>query len=187
MTRSKRTIFSIFGMALLATGFVACSSDGANSTSTTTNESMTTSSAKNGEEVRLGIRIPIEELRYFPVSDNIFVTVDLENETVKDIEFSNDLLEIVDVTEDELIDRFQKFTNGSFFTLDMKTLGGDPLKDNIGHQHNLCIEACNNEYTNADGSKKKGRGTCKFGCWANTVGEVIKKLTPVIDAISEVI
>lgn len=75
---------------------------------------MTTSSEKNGEEVRLGIRIPIEELRYFPVSDNIFVTVDLENETVKDIEFSNDLLEIVDVTEDELIDSFQKFTNGSF-------------------------------------------------------------------------
>lgn len=56
MTRLKRTIFSIFGMALLATGFVACSSDDANSTSTTTNESMTTSSAKNGEEVRLGIQ-----------------------------------------------------------------------------------------------------------------------------------
>ena len=36
MTRLKKPIFSIFGMALLATGFVACSSDDSN----TVNESV---------------------------------------------------------------------------------------------------------------------------------------------------
>lgn len=30
MTRLKKTIFSVFGMALLSTGFVACSSDDSN-------------------------------------------------------------------------------------------------------------------------------------------------------------
>ena len=36
MTRLKKTIFSIFGMALLATGFVACSSDDNATTVSTT-------------------------------------------------------------------------------------------------------------------------------------------------------
>lgn len=38
MTRLKRTIFSIFGMALLATGFVACSSDDVSVTDKQSNE-----------------------------------------------------------------------------------------------------------------------------------------------------
>lgn len=185
ITRFKKTIFTIFGTALLATGFVACSSDDNANETSSANEMMTTMSVKKGEEVRLGLRVPIEELRYLPTSDNIFVTVDLEDEVIKDIEFSKELLDVIDVTEVELINSFQKFTGGSFFTLDMKTLGEseDPLADNIGHQHNLCVEACNDYYTNPDGSKKKGRGMCKFGCWANTVGEVIKKLEPVLEAL----
>src|SRR5690606_29828033 len=128
---------------------------------------------------------PIEELRYLPTSDNIFVSVDLEDAVIKDIEFSRELLDVIDVTEAELIHSFQKSTGGSCFTLDRKTLveSEEPLADNSGHQANVGVEACNDYYTNPDGSKKKGRGMCKFGCWANTVGEVIKKLEPVLEAL----
>lgn len=35
-----------------------------------------------------------------------------------------------------------------------------------------CIAECNKEYTNTDGSKKKGRGWCKAGCWIETAAKV---------------
>ncbi|RKE00120.1 hypothetical protein [Marinifilum flexuosum] len=35
-----------------------------------------------------------------------------------------------------------------------------------------CIAECQKEFTNKDGSKKKGRGWCKAGCWAETAAKV---------------
>src|SRR5690606_41523702 len=110
MNLFKTRIFSIFGMALLATGFVACSSDDNANETSSANEMMTTMSVKKGEEVRLGFRVPIEELRYLPTSDNIFVTVDLEDEVIKEIEFSKDLLDVIDVNLVYLINSFTKYS-----------------------------------------------------------------------------
>ena len=58
MTRLKKTIFSIFGMALLATGFVACSSDD-NATTESTETMNSTMSAKS-----ITNKIPVEENNY---------------------------------------------------------------------------------------------------------------------------
>ncbi len=56
----KKTIFSIFGMALLATGFVACSSDDNATTESTETETMNPSmSAKP-----ITNKIPVEENNY---------------------------------------------------------------------------------------------------------------------------
>ncbi len=47
------------------------------------------------------------------------------------------------------------------------------------HDHASCIQGCNTTYTNADGTKKPGRGACKFNCWVSTTVQVVKAIATI--------
>lgn len=47
--------------------------------------------------------------------------------------------------------------------------------------HADCITQCYSDFTNPDGSKKKGRGSCKAGCWVDSVVRIIETIVGVID------
>lgn len=48
------------------------------------------------------------------------------------------------------------------------------------HDHAKCIKDCNDEFTDKEGNKKKGRGACKFNCWVETVKEIIDDLAKIL-------
>lgn len=39
--------------------------------------------------------------------------------------------------------------------------------------HSKCITECYDHFKNEDGSKVKGRGSCKLGCWVDTIMHII--------------
>lgn len=43
-----------------------------------------------------------------------------------------------------------------------------------GDTHAKCITECYKTFTDENGEKKEGRGSCKAGCWVDSVIEVIK-------------
>lgn len=47
-----------------------------------------------------------------------------------------------------------------------------------------CLAWCNENYTDANGEKIRGRGSCKFGCWLGTTIRVIEVGIKVIEVVS---
>lgn len=84
MTRLKKTIFSIFGMALLATGFIACSSDdNATAESIETTETMnSTMSVKEGE-VKLDLTPFVLKKE---IMDKVISDIKTKKEVIHDLE-----------------------------------------------------------------------------------------------------
>ena len=46
-----------------------------------------------------------------------------------------------------------------------------------------CIKWCNETYTDADGNKKPGRGTCKFGCWLGGTIQIMEAVASLVETI----
>lgn len=55
----------------------------------------------------------------------------------------------------------------------------DPSEPELS-EHASCIEWCNQNYTDSNGEKIKGRGKCKGNCWVDTTIRAIGELTSVI-------
>lgn len=42
-----------------------------------------------------------------------------------------------------------------------------------GWSHAKCITECYDHFRNNDGSKREGRGSCKLGCWVDTIRNIV--------------
>ncbi len=46
-----------------------------------------------------------------------------------------------------------------------------------------CIEDCNKKYTNPDGTKIKGRGKCKAGCWFGAADVILPAVMTLVEIL----
>ena len=97
----------------------------------------------------------------------------LESETLIKYTPSEDLLNLMNLNEIEF-EQFLKDTMGASYYLESdKIAKGD---------HSECIDGCNEEYTDSDGNKIKGRGACKANCWLRSISEALIKAIPSVIA-----
>ncbi|MCK0131919.1 hypothetical protein MWU59_10450 [Flavobacteriaceae bacterium F08102] len=85
-------------------------------------------------------------------------------EEVSSFQLSSSILNALNINQKD----FERKLNEK---LTQKSAAGD---------HNDCMEACKDKYTNEDGSKIKGRGGCKFSCWVDTVIQLAEILAPIL-------
>ncbi|SHJ17664.1 hypothetical protein SAMN04488096_109147 [Mesonia phycicola] len=91
-----------------------------------------------------------------PVIFQIGITEDDNDLHLFDV--SENILELKGITRAEFEAELINVTNG-----------GDEDDPNDGlSPHSKCIEACKDKYTDEDGNKIKGRGSCKANCWVDT-------------------
>lgn len=154
--KNLRSIFSILAMSLI---MFSCNED--NDKAEVVNEIKRTETitlpAKGGENAR------------GEISGTIEFTFDENSEVVTNIAMSPNLSAYLDLTDDQLEQM-----------VEAQVLGEGDNKDK--HDHATCISGCNAAYTNADGTKKPGRGACKFNCWVSTTVQLVKALAPAIVA-----
>ena len=100
------------------------------------------------------------------VSGTLEFTFDENSEVVTDITMSPNLSDYLDLTDDELEMMVNNETQAT--------------AEGAGeHDHATCIAGCNTQYTNADGTKKPGRGNCKFNCWVSTTVQIVKAVATI--------
>ena len=90
------------------------------------------------------------------------------SEEVVAIKASENLLDYLNMTDDEL---------ESYVFEQMRT---EAQGNESSHDHSSCIQGCIENYTNEDGTKKPGRGACKFNCWVSTAVQIIQAIAPVL-------
>lgn len=81
------------------------------------------------------------------------------------LEVSDNFLEAGNITKEELQSEINNVVNG------------DPEEPKLS-PHASCIQWCNQQYTDENGEKIKGRGGCKAGCWVDTAVRIIEALVP---------
>lgn len=101
-------------------------------------------------------------------------TFDKETETLIKYNASNDLLNLLKLSQNEL-DKLLLQNMGESFYLN------EQLIVQKG-EHSDCISGCNDKFTDDDGNKIKGRGACKFNCWVDTVKDIIVAVAPAVIA-----
>lgn len=110
------------------------------------------------------------------VNSQIEFTMSDENEAMIDFKFSENILEQLTISEEEF---YQKIN-------DRITLNFDGSKKNKFKSNSMasdlseCKNKCHKDYTNEDGTKIKGRGWCKAGCYLDEVIRVAVILVPII-------
>lgn len=102
-----------------------------------------------------------------------FITAkfDTEGEKLINYSVSSELLTLIGMTPEQL-DDLLKEKMGVVYNMDSKlaTRGA----------HADCITQCYTDFTNPDGSKRKGRGSCKAGCWVDSAVRVIEAVAKAI-------
>lgn len=110
------------------------------------------------------------------VQYNILLTYDNNLDQIVDYDLSENFFTDNNINEQELRNLIDAEVNGVIFK------NGDPGEndENDGElsPHAACIEWCNDEYTDSDGNKIPGRGSCKANCWVDTVIRVVDALVP---------
>lgn len=101
------------------------------------------------------------------VSGTLEFTFDENSEVVTDITMSSNLSDYLDLTDDEL----ETMVNNEIQATATGT--GE-------HDHATCISGCNTQFTNADGTKKPGRGACKFNCWVSTTVKILEHVAEIV-------
>lgn len=91
-------------------------------------------------------------------------------ETVVDINASQDLLNYINMTDDQLDD----------YVMQQMEKAADGDDDKPKHDHATCMQGCYDKFTNADGTKKPGRGGCRFACWTSTAVQIIEAIGPAL-------
>ena len=102
---------------------------------------------------------------------NIEFAFNTTSEEVIGIHASQNLLDYLNMSDDEL---------ESFVFEQMRD---EAEANGSTHDHSTCIQGCIQNYTNEDGTKKPGRGACKFNCWVSTAVQVIQAIAPVLAVI----
>ncbi|GAB7257664.1 hypothetical protein [uncultured Polaribacter sp.] len=101
-------------------------------------------------------------------------TMNDEEEDYLDFTFSDNILKQLPITEKEF---YQKIEDNITLNIDgsYKSKSGKFLSDISD-----CKDKCQEDFTNEDGSKIKGRGWCKAGCYVDEVIRVAVILVPII-------
>lgn len=152
--KNLKSIFSVLAMALI---MFSCNEDNEKAVAANETKRVETISlpAKDGANAKGAITGTLE------------FTFDENSEVVTDIVMSPNLSDYLDLTDDQL----ETMVNNEI----QSTAVGAPE-----HDHATCISGCNTTFTNADGTKKPGRGACKFNCWVSTTVQIIKHLSPLV-------
>lgn len=100
------------------------------------------------------------------ISGTVEFTFNENSEAVTDIVMSPNLSDYLNLSDEEL----EVMVNNE---VQATTAGAGE------HDHASCIQGCNTTYTNADGTKKPGRGACKFNCWVSTTVQVLKAVATI--------
>jgi hypothetical protein len=98
------------------------------------------------------------------------ITYDINTERLNKISFSKKFLLDNEISEKALEDEFNKLHAENKFKPNEPKLS----------EHASCIEWCNQNYTDGDGEKRKGRGRCKGNCWVDTSIRIAEALTSII-------
>lgn len=179
MKTIKLTIFSILGATLLGLGLYSCSNDD----TTGVNELEKTNISKNvnrkvTDNIQLHeLKIPLADGK-LPEKSNFKVLVDLEEETIISYEFDNSIAESLGVKPELFLEYFEEAMGEGALT----SLNATPKTETISHSE--CITKCHANFTNEDGTKKPGRGDCKFGCWKDSTIEILDKVMELIEKLS---
>lgn len=84
------------------------------------------------------------------------------------LEFSENVIKNMPLTTD-------------YFVINQNKLSED---SNEGQSLSECIENCNKKFTNIDGTKIKGRGKCKAGCWFGAADVILPAVMTLIDILT---
>ncbi len=110
------------------------------------------------------------------VNSQIEFTMSEENEAMIDFKFSENILKKLTISEEEF---YQKINDR--ITLNFDGSKKNKFKSNsIASDLSECKKQCHKDYTNEDGTKIKGRGWCKAGCYLDEVIRVAVILVPVL-------
>lgn len=94
----------------------------------------------------------------------------------------NDIAKDLDISYEEL-DRMLIQELGENYT-DMQALEANLAQAKTEAAENFsltnCLNGCHDKFTDANGNKVKGRGACKFGCWAERVLKFIEIIVETI-------
>ena len=152
----KKLIFTFTSLFIGSLFFIQCNNDDTFETKTedviTENGTIElTSPIKVGPETR---------------ATTYFITAKFDAEAEKLISYSvsSELLTLIGMSSEQL-DNCLKEKMGVIY--DMQSTPA------TRGAHADCITECYNNFTNPDGSKKKGRGSCKAGCWVDSAVRVI--------------
>lgn len=92
---------------------------------------------------------------------------DLEQEKPIELIASENLLSLINMTNDEFVAEVER-------NMYLKTFGN----------HSSCIEDCKDKYTDDNGNKIKGRGACKANCWIDTAVAVLEAGAAIAKALN---
>lgn len=92
---------------------------------------------------------------------NLFIEIDydIETEELSALNMSEGMLDLLHMSKDEFI----ALVNSN--VADENQLNSKQKTSSLTAKLGTCINDCNKNFTNTDGSKKKGRGKCKGNCW----------------------
>lgn len=97
----------------------------------------------------------------------ITASLDLETEKIISYSVSEDLLEAIGMDAYELDNYLREQMGALYFLEETPTTRGAQAD---------CITDCYKQFTNEDGTKKPGRGSCKLGCWVDSVKDFVKEI-----------
>lgn len=90
-----------------------------------------------------------------------------EKEESKSVLVSQNILDALGINQQDFD---QKYQTATYSNEDDPNEGLSP--------HALCIETCNDKYTDENGKKIRGRGRCKGNCWVDTAIRIIEAIVP---------
>lgn len=105
------------------------------------------------------------------VSYSLIAKFDMESEKLIGYSVSPELLKLINRSAEEL-DNYLKEKMGALYYME-----NAPASRGA---HGDCITNCYKNFTKEDGTKIKGRGSCKAGCWVDSTVEVIKVIAEAI-------
>lgn len=95
----------------------------------------------------------------------------METEKLISYSVSPELLKSINMSAEELDDYLKEKTGTIYY------LENAPATRGV---HADCITDCYKNFTKEDGTKIKGRGSCKAGCWVDSAVEVIKAVAEAV-------
>ena len=105
-----------------------------------------------------------------PINGTIEFEFNETTEQVVGINASQNILVYLNMTDDQL----------ETYVYQQMNVAESTSSDKPKHDHASCISNCIKEYTNPDGTKKPGRGNCKFNCWVSTAVQIITVIAPLL-------
>src|SRR5690606_11203424 len=184
MNNFRKITLGILGATILSLGLYACSNDN----ETTTNNNPTEQTTVAGKEIRFVNMIIPEQIQSFDTEFDVVVEqvvyknvdgqetegqirfrVPQNDFKIVSIEFSENLLEVANMTPDFLVNNSESLLQAYGDPENDKDKDGGLQGDDRSHGERM--KWCYDNFP-----KKEGRGGCVGGEWVTTVGKAVKGL-----------